>query len=142
LSYSVEFVRLPPEEMQMVGLAVLRRTGERTIIYCRADQIAPEVARSLSEQGTRFSRSTVRYDHPVSPILRVRFERLDPDEMPGDSPNVSAVREGKAVSYFRSDMITEEMAHALELICAEETRYFVRLPVISPTVPTSSPPAS
>lgn len=126
----------------MVGLAVLRRTGGRTIIYCRADQIAPEVARSLSEQGTRFSGSTVRYDHPVSPALRVRFERLDPDEMPGDSAHVSALREGKAIAYFRADMITEEMAQALELICAEETRYFIRLPVISPAVPASSPPAS
>jgi hypothetical protein len=142
LSYSVEFVRLPPEEMQMVGLAVLRRTGERTVVYCRADQIAPELTRSLSEQGTRFSRSTVRYDHPVSPLLRIRFQRLEPEEMPADSLHVSAVREGEAVAYYRADMITEAMAHVLELICAEETRYFVRLPVISPAVRASSPPAS
>jgi hypothetical protein len=140
LSYSVEFVRLPPEEM--VGLAVLRRTGGRTIIYCRADQISPEMTQTLSEQGTSYSRSTIRYDHAVSPPFPVRFQRLDPAEMPGGSPNVSAMRNGEAIKYCRADMITEEMAHALELICAEETRYFVRLPVISPTVPASPPPAS
>jgi hypothetical protein len=142
LPYSVEFVRVPPEEMQTVGLAVLRRAGERTIIYCRADQISAELTRSLSEQGTRFSRSTVRYDDPVSPVLRVRFLRLDPDEMPGDFAHVSALRDGEAVAYYRADMITEAMAHALELICAEETRYLVRLPVISPAVPAGPPAAS
>lgn len=133
LAYSVEFVRLPTADMQHIGLAVLRRAGERTLIYCRADHISAELARSMSEQGTQISRSTIRHDHAVSPPLRVRFLRLDPAEMPGGSPNVSAVRDGEAVNYYRADMITEEMAHALELICTEETRYFVRLPVISPT---------
>jgi hypothetical protein len=142
LPYSVEFVRVPPEEMQAVGLAVLRRAGDRTIIYCRADHIAAELAQSLSEQGTRFSQLTIRYDHPVSPIVRVQFRRLDPDEMPGDAVHVSTVREGDLVSYYRADMITDAMARALELICAEETRYLVRLPVIAPAVPAGPPAAS
>jgi hypothetical protein len=139
----VKFVRVPPEEMQSVGLAVLRRAGQRTVIYCRADQISAELADSLSEQGSRFSQATIRYDHPVSPLLRVRFQRLDPAELPDDvPPHVSALRDGGAVTYFRADMISEEMAHALELVCAEETRYLVRLPVISPAAPDISPPAS
>jgi hypothetical protein len=126
--------------MQQVGLAVLRRAGERTVIYCRADLISAELARSLTEQGTRFSQATIRYDHPVSPRLPIRFRRIDAAEMPdGVAPQVSAVREDEAVSYFRADMITEEMAHALELLAVEETRYLVRLPVISPAVPGTSP---
>jgi len=142
LAYSLEIVRVPPEEMQMVGLAVLRRAGERTVIYCRADQISAEVAQSLSDKGTRFSQATIRYDHPVSPRRTVQFRRLDPAEMPEGVPSVSTVRDGGTVGYFRADMITDEMAHALELICAEQTRYLVRLPVISPPVPGTTRPAS
>jgi hypothetical protein len=56
----------------------------------------------------------------------------------GVAPHVSTMREGVGVSYYRADMITEEMAHALELICAEETPYLVQLPVISPAVPGTS----
>jgi hypothetical protein len=133
VAYHVEFIRVAPDEMRNVGLAVLFRSGERTVIYCRADHISAEMTWSLTEQGTRFSHATIRYDHAVSPRMYVRFERLDPAEMPdGVSPHVSTVRDGDVVSYFRADMITAEMARALELICAEETRYLVRLPVISP----------
>ena len=141
MAYSVEFVRLPPEEMRLVGLVVLHRVGERTVIYCRADHISAELARSLSEQGSRFSQATIRYDHPVSPRLPVRFQRVNPSDMPDDvSPTVGGVHDGKAFAYYRADMLTEEMAHALELICTEETRYFVRLPMISPAVPGTSAP--
>jgi hypothetical protein len=133
VAYSVEFIRVPPGDMQGVGLAVLRRSGSRTVIYCRADHISAELAWSLTEHSTRFSQATIRYDHPVSDPLEVRFQRLDPAEMPGDVPvMVSTVREGNAVSYYRADMITAELAAALELVCSEESRYFVRLPVISP----------
>ena len=60
-------------------------------------------------------------------------------EMPDSvAPHVSTINEDELVSYYRADMITEEMAHALEMICAEETRYLVRLPVISPAVPGAS----
>ncbi|MDQ2876429.1 MAG: hypothetical protein M3Y33_17165 [Actinomycetota bacterium] len=141
MAYHVEFIRVAPEEMQDVGIAVLFRSGERTAIYCRADHISAEVTRSLTGQGTRFSEATIRSDHPVSPPMLVRFERLDPAEMPDDvSPQVSAVRDGNVVSYFRADMITAEMARALEQLCAEESRYLVQLPVISPAAHGVSPP--
>lgn len=140
MAYSVEFTRVPPEDMRGVGLAVLRRSGGRTVIYCRADHISAELAWSLTEHSTRFSQATIRYDHPVSEPLQVRFRRLDPSEMPDDVPvMVSTVREGHAVSYYRADMITAEMADALELVCAEESRYFVRLPVISPAATRAAP---
>lgn len=145
VAYSVEFICVPPEDMQGVGLAVLRRSGDRTMIYCRSDHISAELAWSLTEHSTRFSRATIRADHPVSEPLEVRFQRLDPSEMPGDVPvMVSTVREGQgqAVSYYRADMITAEMASVLELICAEESRYFVRLPVISPAASRSAPRGS
>jgi hypothetical protein len=135
LANSVEFVRVPSEEMQQVGLALLHRDGERTVIYCQASHISAELARNMSENGTRYSQTTVRHDHPVSPRQRVRFQPLDPADMPGDvSPLVSTLRDGGSgsVTYYRADMMTPEMARALELICAEETRYFVHLPVISP----------
>jgi hypothetical protein len=139
MAYTVEFIRVPPEDMQQVGLAVLYRSGDRTVIYCRADHISAELAQSLTDQGTRFSQVTIRYDHPVSSRERVRFIRVDPAEMPDSvAPHVSTINGDELVSYYRADMITEEMAHALEVICAEETRYLVRLPVISPAVPGAS----
>jgi hypothetical protein len=129
-AYTVEFVRVPPEEMSQVGLAVLYRAAGRTIIYCRADHIAPELARSMSEQGTRYSRSTVRADEPVAPIQQVRMQ---PAELPEDvAPIVSKLTGKQAVTYYSAGMMTDELARALELVCSVETQYFVRLPVISP----------
>jgi hypothetical protein len=139
LAYRVEFIRVPPEEMRHVGLAVLYRSGDRTVIYCRADHLSAELAQSLTDQGTRFSQVTIRYDHPVSPREHVRFIRVEPAEMPDSvAPHVSTVSGDELVSYYRADMISEQMARALELICAEETRYLVRLPVISPAIPGAS----
>jgi hypothetical protein len=135
LANSVEFVRVPSGDMQQVGLALLHRDGERTLIYCQASHISAELARNMSENGTRYSQTTVRHDHPVSPRQHVRFQPLDPADMPGDvSPLITTLRDGgsESVTYYRADMMTPEMARALELICAEETRYFVHLPVISP----------
>lgn len=140
LAYSCEFIRVSPAEMpDSIGLAILHRAGDRTVIYCRADHISAELARSLTDQATRFSQGTIRYDHPVSPREFVRFVRVDPADMPdGIGPQVSRIKGDEHVSYYRADMITAQMARALELVCAEETRYLVRLPVISPAVPRAS----
>ena len=135
MAYSVEFLRVPPEEMQGIGLAVLHRAGDRTVIYCSAAHISEPLTRSLTEQATRFSGATIRYDHPVSQRRLVRFYRVEPAEMPDNlSPQVSVVRDGEPCAYFRTDMITEELSHVLEQICAEETRYLAQIPVISPAI--------
>jgi hypothetical protein len=136
LDYSVEFVRLPPEEMQGIGLVVLHRADPRTWLYCRADHISAELAQSLSEQGSRYSQTTIRHSDPVSPRMPIRFQQVGRSEMPDAvSPIVACVRQAGAGVYYREGDLTEAMARALELICSEETRYFVRLPVIAPAVP-------
>jgi hypothetical protein len=122
-----------------IGLAVLHRSGDRTVIYCHADHICPELAESLTEQATRFSQGTIRYDHPVSPPEYVHMVRVPPAEMHSVGPHVSRIKGNVHVSYYRADMITEEMCRALEPLLAEQTRYLVRLPVISPAVPGASP---
>lgn len=134
MPYTVEFVRVPRAEMdERLGLALLVRRGDDTRIYCRADMIHPDLARSLSTMGTAFSRATVRVDEPLGPRQNIAFERLAPDEMPGDlQPHVTAVKDGAAITYMRADMITAEMCHALELVCAEQTRYLIRLPAVVP----------
>jgi hypothetical protein len=133
--YSVEFVRVPRAEMDArLGLAVLVRRGDQTRIYCRGDMIHPDLARGLSTVGTAFSRASVRVDEPVGPPLNIAFERLAPEEMPDDiQPNVSAIKDGTSVTYMRSDMITADMCHALELLCTEQTRYLIRMPAVLPT---------
>lgn len=142
LAYSCEFIRVPPAEMpDSIGLVVLHRSGDRTVIYCRADHISAELAQRLTDLATRFSQTTIRYDHKVGPRHFVRFVRLPPAEMPDSiGSNLSTVNGDEYVSYYRADMITDPMARALELICAEETQYLVRLPVISPAVPHAPAP--
>lgn len=135
-AYTVEFVRVPPEEMSQVGLAILHRAAERTIIYCRADHISPELIRIMSEHGTRYSRSTVRSDTPTGPIQQVRMQAAELPE--GVAPMLAQFTDTGTITYYSTGMMTDEMARALELVCTAETQYFVRLPVISPAAEPGS----
>jgi hypothetical protein len=84
--YTVEFVLVPPGEMdERLGLALVVRRGDHTAVYCRADHMTAELASSLTETGTAFSRATIRVDEPVAPKINIVFERLDQSEMPDDT---------------------------------------------------------
>lgn len=133
--YAVEFVRA--QNMHpLLSPALLHRFRITTFVYCHADHIDEEMARTLADLGSRFVAATAWLDTPEGPEIPVRFHRLRPDDMPTDlTPAIGDARDDALVAYVRADMISTDLTQSLERLFSAGMRYVSRLPTIAPYRP-------